>query len=213
MTKETMTVHKALAELKLLDDRIAKSTKEGIYCVGKKHSEKTINGIPAEEVVETIKSQYSKVTDLIKRRKAIKRAVVLSNAVTEIEIGGKVYTVAEAIEMKNHGIDFERDLKFQMERRFSEQTLNAHARNGEALEKRADQYVTALFGQKETKNLSAEAEETRKKFLEANRYEIIDPLSIQALAEQLGEEIAAFTADVDSALSCSNALTNITIEY
>lgn len=45
MTTEKMTVHKALTELKLLDDRIAKAIAEGIYCVANKHSNDKIGGV------------------------------------------------------------------------------------------------------------------------------------------------------------------------
>ena len=38
MVTEKMTVHKALAELKLLDDRIKKAISGGIYCAANKHS-------------------------------------------------------------------------------------------------------------------------------------------------------------------------------
>lgn len=52
MTKETMTVHRALAELKLLDDRIKKAVADGIYCVANKHSNDKLGGISIEEYMK-----------------------------------------------------------------------------------------------------------------------------------------------------------------
>lgn len=213
MTTETMTIHKALAELKLLDSRINKEIRNGAYVTGKKHSDKIINGIPVDEVVENIKAHYAKVTDLIKRRKALKRAVVLSNAKTEIEIAGVTYTVAEAIEMKNHGLELDKCLKLAMNNRYADLTMTATTINGEALEKRADQYIASLYGQKDGKNISAEVEDARKKFIESNKFEIIDPLRVQDIVFGMDDYINSFMAEVDSALSVSNALTEITIEY
>lgn len=38
MTTETMSIHKALAELKILDGRIKKEIQNGSYCAANKHS-------------------------------------------------------------------------------------------------------------------------------------------------------------------------------
>lgn len=108
MTTETITVHKALAELKLLDIRIEKVIAEGVYCVANKHSNDKIGGVPLDDYIKIMQGGYDRATDLINRRKAIKRAVVLSNAVTKVSVAGNEYTVAEAIEMKNHGVEFEK---------------------------------------------------------------------------------------------------------
>lgn len=43
--------------------------------------------------------------------------------------------------------------------------------------------------------------------------ELIDPVNILEKIEALEVEIADFTTEVDSALSVSNALTEITVEY
>lgn len=104
MTTEKMTIHKALCELKTLDARITKSIGETEYVFANKHSNDKVNGMTVAAYCDEIKSGYQRVTDLIKRRDAIKRAVVLSNAVTKVTVGGKEYTVAEAIEMKNRGV-------------------------------------------------------------------------------------------------------------
>ena len=42
MTTEKMTIHKALAELKIVDDRIISAINGGTYCVSNKHSNEKI---------------------------------------------------------------------------------------------------------------------------------------------------------------------------
>lgn len=212
-TTETMTIHKGLAELKILDGRIKKEIQNGLYCAANKHSNDKINGIPIEDFKKAAQGTYDKVTDLIKRQEAIKRAVTLSNAQTHVDIVGEEYTVAEAIWMKNHGIEFESLLINAMDNQYKMAQAEVNRQNGNNLEARADQYVTAIYGQKESKTNSADIDKVRKDFLEANSYEIVDPINVQDKVEALRQKIDAFMADVDSALSVSNALTKITIEY
>lgn len=213
MTTETMTIHKALAELKILDARIAKEIQNGSYCAANKHSNEKINGIPVSDFEKAVQGTYDKVTDFLKRQEAIKRAVTLSNAKTVVNVSGKDYTVAEAIWMKNHGIEFKSLLINTMDRQYKQAQAEVNRQNGDDLEKRADQYVTAIYGQKEGKTNSADIEKVRKDFLEANSFEIIDPINVPEKLEALRKEVDSFMAEVDSALSVSNALTEITIEY
>ena len=147
MVKEVMSIHKALAELKLLDSRIEKAIAEGIYCVANKHSNDKIGGIPLNEYIKVMQGGYDKATDLINRRKAIKRAVVLSNAVTKVSVANVEYTVAEAIEMKNHGVDFDNLLMNTMQKHYNMAQMQIKKENGKDLEQRAEQYVTAIYGQ------------------------------------------------------------------
>ena len=79
---------------------------EGTYVIANKHSNEKIQGKTINDFKDHMKACHNKVTDLINRRNAIKRAVVLSNATTKIKVGNEEYTVAEAIEMKNHGMEF-----------------------------------------------------------------------------------------------------------
>ena len=213
MTTEKMTIHKALAELKLLDSRIEKAIAEGIYCVANKHSNDKIGGIPINEYIKVMQGGYDKATDLINRRKAIKRAVVLSNAVTKVSVAGVEYTVAEAIEMKNHGVDFEKLLMNTMQKHYNMAQMQIKQENGKDLEERAEQYVAAIYGQKEGKANTADIEKVKNDFLTANQYELVDPLHVFDKIENLEKKINDFMAEVDSALSVSNALTEITIEY
>ena len=208
-----MTVHKALAELKLLDDRITKAISEGIYCVANKHSNEKIDGISIDDYKKRIQGSYDKTTDLIKRRNSIKRAVVLSNAVTKVMIADKEYTVAEAIEMKNHGVEFDSKLLNEMRLHYQMSQVQIKKQNGDDLEERANQYVTAIYGNKEGKTNTDDIEKVKQDFLTANRYELVDPLNILEKMEALEKKINDFMAEVDSTLSVSNALTEIEIEY
>lgn len=211
-TVEKMTIHKALCELKILDSRINNAISSARFCLANKHSNEKVNGVTVEEYQETMKASYNKASDLIRRREAIKRAVVLSNAKTIVKIGGKEYTVAEAIEMNNHGIDLKLQLKNAMKKQY-DSAMTAIISKNSVVDDKATEYVVGLFGQKESKTANEEYEKARKSYIEANTMELIDPVNILEKIKALEVEIADFTTEVDSALSVSNALTEITVEY
>lgn len=212
-TIEKMTVHKALAELKIIDSRIERSIDDAQFCVANKHSNEKINGIPVEDAKRLMVGSYDKASDLIKRRNAIKRAVVLSNAKTIVAIADREYTVAEAIEMKNHGIDFEELLLAELKDQYLDAKAMLLKENGQSLSDRADKFVVDMYGTKDVKVNPDDVEKARKSFIESNTYDLIDPLDMQKKIEELETRISEFKAEVDAALSVSNAITEITVEY
>lgn len=213
MTTEKMSVHKALCELKTLDSRIQKSIQQAVFVFANKHANTKISGVPVGEYSAEVKAAYQSVKDLIARRDAIKRAVTLSNAAVKVVIGGKEYTVAEAIEMKNHGISHLQLLLRKLETDNQRARRESDNNNGEALEDRADEYVKSLYGNVDMKGASEEIKKVRADFIAAQTMEIVDPIGIRTEMERLEKEINDFTVEIDSALSVSNALTELTIEY
>lgn len=213
MKKETMTIYKALAELKLIDNRIIVAIHEGTYCIANKHSNEKIKGVPVEEYKGVMQDCYEKVTDLIKRRNAIRRAVALSNGTTKVTINDTEYTVAEAIEMKKHGVEFDEEMFDVLKRQYDNVQSEIHQQNGCNLENKADQYVIGIYGSKEDKTNADDVEKTKKDFITANSYELVDPIRILDKINALEESIASFKAEVDAALNTSNAVTEIEISY
>lgn len=213
MTTEKMTIHKALAELKVLEKRIYSTIDEAKFCQVNRHSNEKIEGISIEEYKKRIQSAYDKVNDLINRRDAIKRAVSNSNAVTEVEIAGVKYTVAVAIEMRNNGIKFKRELFGKMKDQYGKAVSILSIKNGTELEKKVEDQIVALYGQKENGTDPERIKATRKELMTQYSYDLIDPLKLEEVMNKLEKEINDFTSEVDSALSTSNALTTITIEY
>lgn len=212
MIKESMNIHQALSELKVLGSRIDKTIRETDYCVANKHSNVKISGVSIQQFEEIIKSNSQKVNDLVNRASVIKRAVVLSNATTMVTIAGQEYTVAEAIEINNHGIDLKESVLKKMQSDYRKANLIITKENGDSLTERANAHVIALFGSSE-KSKNEECEKAQKTFIEQNSYDLVDPLNILKKIEELEAEIDQFTSEVDSVLSTSNALTIIEIEY
>jgi len=211
--KETMTIHKALSELKVLDARIESEITVTTFVVANKHSNKKINGVDVTEYAATVKDEYKSIRSLINRRNAIKRAVTLSNAVTKVKIGDKEYTVAEAIDMKNAGMNNYQRLLDQIGNNLKYAQRKCEGENGEKLDQRAESYLKTMFDSADPKNLSEEIEKQRKAFIESQSFELVDPINASDVLKELKDMTDTFMSDVDSALSVSNALTSIEVEY
>lgn len=216
-TKEQMTVHKALAELKVIDSRINNAIRSGTFVVANKHSNEKIHGVTINEFKNSMKSDFQKVSDLIARRNAIKKAVVASNAVTKVKVGDTEYTVATAIEMKNHGMEFKNTFKKCLESQYAVAKNELDKNSGDLLEKRAENYVLSVIqAQPKDSKMAVDSEamkNLRTQYIKDNTYDIIDPICVKDAIEQLDNEISSFITEVDAALSVSNALTVLDIEY
>lgn len=210
---EQMTIHKALSELKLLEGRIQKEIGNAAFAIANKHSNTVVNGIPIAEFANEAKEAYKSIRTLINRRNAIKCAVTRSNAVTKVKIGDKEYTVAEAIDMKNLGMDHVKQLCAAIENQFLSAKAKAERENGDRLESRADTYIQSLYQNADKKNLSDEVKKVREDFMTAQTVEVLDPLGAAKVSAELRNQVDAFMSEVDSALSVSNALTTVDIEY
>lgn len=211
MTKETMTVHEALMELKLLDKRIDKKIDDSTFCINRIASATKVNGVTIEEMKGRISDDWQSVNSLLARRAALRNAVAQSNGKTLVNICGRDYTVSEAIEMKDRGILLKEDLleKLSGQYNYCVKMLTA---NNERLESDANDYVTKLFGTKDKVN-AADIAAAREAYIKAKTTEIVDPLDLKSKIEKLQEEIDVFRREVSAKLSVSNALTTVTIEY
>ena len=78
---------------------------------------------------------------------------------------------------------------------------------------RADQYVKSLIGNTDVKGMTAEIKKMRDDFIAAQTTELVDPIGAHKEIERMEEEINTFLAQVDSALSVSNAITVIEVNY
>ena len=212
MIHEKMTVHKALAELKTLDDRINSEITGSVFVRANRHNNMKIFGKAIPDFMADTESSYQSVKALINRRNAMKRAVVLSNAITKVNIGGVEYTVAEAIEMNNHGMENLVELRNCLREQYSSVKRMVESENGDKLVKACENYIQATFGTKEKIN-NPDIEMAQKVYMTNNTYDIVTGLDIEKVIKELTDRIDAFKAEVDSALSVSNALTGIEFDY
>lgn len=213
MKTEVMNIHRALVELKLINDRITKEIGATKFVVANKHSNTKIKGVSVEDFSLDVRSRYQAITDLIRRRDAIKRAVTLSNAQKKVMVNGVEYTVAEAIEMKARGLNLIDQLKLRLTAQLSEAEKEADNENQDLLNYRADEYCRATFSATDMKSASKEVLNARETFIREQTMELVDPIRAREKIKLMDDFMDSFLAEVDSALSVSNATTEIEICY
>jgi len=205
-----MSITQGLAELKLLDKRINKCLTYAVYWAQVRTK---TNKVDESDLKKTAQSEYQSYMDLVKRRDTIKRAIVLSNAQTQVTIGTGpkkwVGTVAEAIEHKS-SLTYKKNLLDKMVRNI-ERVDEEYKEAMEVLEKRLDGLLTSELG-KDVKTNPETITALRNSFMETNKVEIVDPMDLKRMAKELEEEIDAFETNVDWVLSEANGKTMISLD-
>lgn len=200
-----MSVTQALPELKLLERRINKVMETiGNWC------KVSHNGAPVDKDKhrKETESQLQSFNDLTKRRDAIKRAIILSNAVTKVKIGCWEGTVAEAIEYKS-SIRIKRDflevMKSNLQTKREEfERMKAH------VDGRLERLLQSELG-KDVKTNPETITALTNSFRENNKVELVDPLDLATKVANLEDELDAFETNVDWVLSESNGKTVIEV--
>lgn len=198
-------VHKALAEKKLLEDKINRCICNFIIVGTKKGSDKNVyeTKTSVNEFDTEVSSKYQQIKDLIYNYNALDKAINISNAITNVQIGNKNYTVLEAIRRKNN-IELDKSLLRQMLGTYDNMMSEVNRRN-EEVQRNTDR----MFEEKEKSKDGAELISFYKKQQE---WSLVDPLKVREKIEKLRDEIEEFEKEVDFALSISNALTIIEVD-
>ena len=161
----------------------------------------------ANELIEIIKSNNQSVVDLIKRRNKVKGAIVTSNATTSVVVGDESMTVAEAIERKS-SIEFDKQLLASYKNQLAQSIRRVDMINAD-VNNRADEMIKTFLSGDSSK--ISEATVLQENMIESQGAKLVDPLNIKKLIEELEERIDNFEANVDLALSTSNAITQLNI--
>lgn len=216
MITESMSIHRALVELKTIDSRIEKAIDSAKFCIAAKAKAKKVGATTVDEFKSNAQASYNSARNLINRRNAIKAAVAKSNAVTEIKVGDKTYTVAEAISLKQHGMEYLDYLLSHLQAQYANETAQITSANLRVEAKADDMVKSICGGESKTKDADPEAvSQIRTTYIEQNSMELVDGLTkgCPAIIEELQDQINTFNNEFDSALSVSNAITNITFSY
>lgn len=201
---QKISVTRALVELKTLGKRIDKLTGElDLLCVAWKGEKRDL-----EAWASKAKTTYQKVNDLIKRRDVIKSQVLKSNLETTVNLGSRMYTVAEVIDLKQ-SIGFRRGLLDNM--RLQRSNTKSHLESQQAVvRQKLDKLLEIEFG-KDTKSNVGNVATISESYLTANRVELKDPIGIDKEIEKLEEEIEYIDKEADLVLSEINAVTHVTV--
>lgn len=204
-----ITIARALVELKSLKGRIERAGSTpvvGIIVGEGEHARPVDNTFTSKDTMATtLQGNFDSIVALMKRREAIKRAIVKGNASTIVKIGGKDYTLAEAIEMKT----------FVGSRKAFLQNLSRQLRSASStvsslqkqLEERVDSRRSEM-GEAGEEVLSAAINDIRSRHTPS----MLAHTDLQTYINSQMAEIEDFEQEVDVTLNEVNAATLIDVE-
>lgn len=211
MTKETISVQRALSELTILDKKINDFSNENHRFTTYLKSGKMVRGHQDKDrFAREAKGYLDSLVSALERRSRIKSAVVQSNALTKITVAGKEMTVAEAIEMKK-SIEAQEVILYRMKQDLARTQDTAEYKRNEAnsrLEARIDE-LTRREGRNGEVDLEDEIAALRAIHDKTQVFEVFDPANVVDFIEKHSEFIVRFRQDIDLALLESNVATEI----
>ena len=196
----SISITRALVELKTLDSRIQKKIDTSIFVSYKGQFHQ-----PADGIKDAL-ANFQSANDLIERRKKIKSAIITSNATTKVTICGNEMTIAEAIETKS-SIRHKKNLLAVLKAQYGNSVNTVEAINAKV---RKDlENKSSREGDKDKQQMSLE--EFSKTYISLHGVELFDPLKVSQKIEQLEQFIIQFEQEVDYILSERNATTLIEV--
>lgn len=202
-----ITLTRALVKLKTLDKKIQAAIEAAQFV--------SFHGEMAKPDAESVhaKTSFQAIQDLITYRRALKSAVITSNATTQVTINGNVCTVAEAIEEKK-SIKHKKHLLTKLKQQYAV-ALQQIERHNSAMRSNLERDLQRATRTAQEAGPSAAANEFSsaycKDYMKMHGLELYDPLEIRAKIAEIDEYITAFMDEVDQVLSEANATTKITV--
>lgn len=212
MTKLKMTIHRALAELKLIDSRIEKQISL-IEPSGLMQKDKLVNNLHTKDDFEKeTGAKLQSATDLIERKNKIKSAIVEANGKTMVMIGENKMTIADAINFKTV-ILVKKNLIDTLQRKHNIVVARFNLEN-EKINTVALENAKIMIGKQGDDRIKPNDEDVKAiidPFVKRNEFHLVDPLKVDILIEKLQTEVDDFEVEVDAVLSEINAITKIEI--
>lgn len=209
METTKMTLHRALAELKILDSRISKAM-DSLNPVAIKQNDKLVNlAVDEQEFSEKAKASFQSVKDLMDRKIKIKKALVLKNAQTTFKVADQTMTIADAISLKNM-MNLKKDFLESLKEKHKKSMAQLN-RGNEMVNNNLQALLLSSLGKESSKQDENSVKAISEPFLKLNKLTLCDPLKIEKEMENMQNEIDAFETEVDAALSEINATTFIEI--
>lgn len=205
---EKITLTRALVELKTLNNKINRLINQLSVVQVKKGDKIYQTNEDVKDFNKKAKASFQQLNNLIERYNNIKEKIVEANATTKVEIAGKEYTIASAINRKN-SIHMYQTFIDRLKTNYNYAVRSVEETNTET-KMRLDKML-----EKELESSSKTNKETidsiSKPFLAANTVQLADPLDIENLIKMMEEDVENFLAEVDLTLSEVNAKTYIAV--
>ncbi len=202
----SLSIARALVELKTLDSRINKLITNSNYIICKTKNKNY--QLTEDDFKKQVESEFQSLNDLITRRDKVKNAIVISNSKTEVEVAGRKMTVSQAIEFKNT-IQYKRAVLETMKRQRQYATVESESHR-QKVQQKIDDNIRIVCG-KDVKPDATTIQTITESISKSDPIEVFDPMNLDKVIKELETEIEDFSANVDYVLSESNALTQIIV--
>lgn len=204
MSNQSMSITKALVELKVLDKRIQKAIDEIVFIM---YKTKTKNfQVSEEEFRKSTIASYQSLNDMIERRDKIKNAIVTSNSQTIVEIADMKMTVAHAIEYKK--TVFYKNLILDKMREQRRIVISEAENHKIRVQSKIDENIRVLCG-KDGKPDANTIQIVTESITKSDPIDIFDPLQSEKESNRLDDFVSEFAKNIDVVLAESNARTII----
>lgn len=202
----SISIARALVELKTLDSRINKITDSTQWIVYKTKNRN--HNLSEDEYKKNTLAEYQSLTDLISRRDRLKNTIMKSNSITEVEVGGNKMTVSQAIEYKKI-IEYKQKLLQRLKYQRQQVVVDVESHK-QRVQSKIDDNIKVICG-KDSKPDENVIKSVSDGITKGDPIEVFDPLGLDKVIKELETGIEDFKANVDYVLSESNALTVITV--
>lgn len=212
-TKQSMSITRALVELKRLNDRINTAVQSGKYVartVGKEQFQKVAqSNDTVSEMTKSIQASFDLVDSLISNREKIKSAIVMSNAMTKVKVLNREMSIAEAIELKST-IQFRTSYLNSLITQFTRESNEVEKANV-LMESAIELSLNTIYAGEKSKineDILKTISEPQK---QQKENKLLDPAKIELRIAKLREDIGDLSSELDSTLSESNSRTIIEV--
>ncbi|MBP7966653.1 hypothetical protein KAZ66_00035 [Candidatus Woesebacteria bacterium] len=209
-----ITITRALSELSTIPGRINSAISAGIFvAVVKGTAEKPVNAAyrDAAALHSAMQSSFDSFESLVSRQERLKAAVIASNSVTKVTIGGKEMTVAEAIHQKDvaeHRKSFLHVLRSQLSRA----SIDLDAAQ-QKMEEQIERTLIGVYAAGKDKVDEAQYAAVANPIKRDHQPKIVSSKTdLPAYIRAFEEELNTFLSECDYILSESNCQTLIEVE-
>ena len=224
MQKETMTLREGLNTLNILDKQIKETISGNTLIAVYSRDVVILNGLPISDWEEQAKAKWQSLNDKIKRRNALKNAILQANVMNTVRVPKFVsledVTKSDETEEISFAEAIARKAYYKETLQSIVNAIKGHITDNnrvyEQLTNRAREYVDNRLNQEfaNVQNPSPKQKEEREaKLRKDNEIVYNDPCSLVKSMALAGDNIAFYLEKIDGELGKASAVTEITFEY
>jgi predicted transcriptional regulator len=205
---KTMTLTRTLNEIKMLEKKINKYSDSSVLWLSVSKNGQVSGVQDLAQMKSTVEGNKQKLNDLIDRRNELKKKLLEANNSITIDVAGKTYTIAEAIDRKSF-IYTEKNIFSQIKRQVVGVKTIYDQEQARLDQKVENTVAQALQGDgRKDPTVVAGIEKSVRDNL---KIAIEDPANIEKWVEDTINEIEEFENEIDFTLSEANAKNTIEV--